>query len=456
MVTPGVVKSTLEITKTNPDALVHFPSVHLGNQLQNESILNGYDEVYEDQLLDAIDWQKDGYSLFKISNASGYAYRIFAAARESNCFAIKTDQLKVLGKYNPQFQTAGGGYANIELFRRIVHANPASVYHVIGEATFHQIHGGTTSNHARTTSQINEFTQEFHEISGEAPLPPPYEPNYYGVLRKEVKPLLFERNYPAQHLLSAELANRGEADASASILDTLYEKQLNDPFTALHKGISLLQSGKAEQAIAHLESVLDEMGPFSPKLYLTLGNAYKQLGELTEAKKRFTQIFDISINDPQAYLQLGLLCEQEGHQEGHIEDAIAHLEKATQYDEHGTAGYFYHLGRLYALADHNQQAYNSFQEAVRLDLMQHRANLRLGIWASKKGDQDTALKHLRRTSFQAMSNRYSEKLYIVLMHEFIKLDSQKDARMVAQRGARLYPQSNVLNNYLVDTLPSEI
>ena len=40
----------------------------------------------------------------------------------------------------------GGGYANLELFERLGYAPGVNVASILGEGTFHQVHGGTTTN----------------------------------------------------------------------------------------------------------------------------------------------------------------------------------------------------------------------------------------------------------------------------------------------------------------------
>ena len=42
----------------------------------------------------------------------------------------------------------GGGYANLDLYERLGAAPDVNVVTILGEGSFHQVHGGTTTNRA--------------------------------------------------------------------------------------------------------------------------------------------------------------------------------------------------------------------------------------------------------------------------------------------------------------------
>ena len=43
----------------------------------------------------------------------------------------------------------GGGYANLELYERVTLRPDVNLVTILGEGSFHQVHGGTTTNHGR-------------------------------------------------------------------------------------------------------------------------------------------------------------------------------------------------------------------------------------------------------------------------------------------------------------------
>jgi len=71
ILSPGIIKYVLSSFKTFQDPVVCTLGWHLGPDIQTRSILNGYNHKVEDQLLESIDWPKDGYRLFEISSLAG-------------------------------------------------------------------------------------------------------------------------------------------------------------------------------------------------------------------------------------------------------------------------------------------------------------------------------------------------------------------------------------------------
>jgi len=61
MLTPGVVRLALAALRAWEDPVVATLAWHLGPKVQNESMLEGYNQAAEDALLDSVDWRADGY-----------------------------------------------------------------------------------------------------------------------------------------------------------------------------------------------------------------------------------------------------------------------------------------------------------------------------------------------------------------------------------------------------------
>ncbi len=107
----------------------------------------GYDQVREDELFDAIGWPADGYRLFEISHFIGER-DWFDGVLESNCLFVPRSLLEQVGAFDDSFSMPGGGYANLDLWERLGSAPDVTTVTILGEGSFHQVHGGTTTNDA--------------------------------------------------------------------------------------------------------------------------------------------------------------------------------------------------------------------------------------------------------------------------------------------------------------------
>ena len=64
---------------------------------------------------------------------------------ESNCIFVKKETYHRLGGYDEQFDLPGGGFANIDFFKRAAELAETQLVCLLGKDSFHQIHGGTTT-----------------------------------------------------------------------------------------------------------------------------------------------------------------------------------------------------------------------------------------------------------------------------------------------------------------------
>ena len=110
MLAPGVVEFTLGSFRAWNVPLVATLAWHLGPKIQNESMLEGYDQAVEDRLLDSVDWRADGYELFRSSAFAGSS-RIgrFPLPSESNGVASGAGSLVRLGGQSGSRYRTGRG-----------------------------------------------------------------------------------------------------------------------------------------------------------------------------------------------------------------------------------------------------------------------------------------------------------------------------------------------------------
>jgi hypothetical protein len=150
MLSPQVIHYALKGCKLSDDAFITVPTYHLGPQEQHLSSHAGYDEDAETRLLKSIAWQSDGYQLFTVSSWCGANPRGYLAPiMESNCYFASRQAFDAIGKADLRFQHKGGGSLNLDIVRKLG-IRPNSLFITLcGEGSFHQYHGGVTSNSTR-------------------------------------------------------------------------------------------------------------------------------------------------------------------------------------------------------------------------------------------------------------------------------------------------------------------
>lgn len=180
---PRLLATALEAAQLHPRPVIGTLSFHLGPDLQKRSILQGYCQAVEDKLLAESGWEHDGYRLFRISVLAGSSEDgWFMIPAETNAMFLRREHWESLGGYDPDFVSPGGGLANLDMWARACAEPMGRVVMLLGEATFHQIHGGVATN--SITPSWPSFHDEFVRIRGR-----PY-------VRPEVVPLLLGRPHP--------------------------------------------------------------------------------------------------------------------------------------------------------------------------------------------------------------------------------------------------------------------
>ena len=147
--TPGLIRSALTAAAATPTPVITTLGWYLGADFQRHAMEAGYDQAEEDALLEQIEWPKDGYRLFEIgtpddSSVEGWLRPV----NESNALFLKRRDWKALGGMDERFAMPGGGLVNLDVYERALDLRGAQVVDLLGEATFHQIHGGVSTNAA--------------------------------------------------------------------------------------------------------------------------------------------------------------------------------------------------------------------------------------------------------------------------------------------------------------------
>lgn len=174
LLTPGVLDQAERVFRAYEHPVVGTRYFFLGPGQQNETMLEGYDQAREDALLEQINWPEDGYRLFQIGSPLRFPGELqstwFNKIIESNCLFMTRNTYQEIGGCDERFDIPGGGFMNIDLFRRAADHPATSLVLLVGEGSFHQVHGGTTTNVTPEyrDREVARYGQQYEELRGEA------------------------------------------------------------------------------------------------------------------------------------------------------------------------------------------------------------------------------------------------------------------------------------------------
>jgi hypothetical protein len=192
--TPGILHFGRHGVELYPRAVVVTLGWYLGRDLQRWSMEAGYDQKREDEMLASIGWPQDGYRLFEIGAFDeGSVDGWFSQIEESNALFMSRDMWNRLGGFDERFDLPGGGYVNLDTLARAIELPDSELVIQLGEATFHQIHGGIATNHNfRSLRQsLAEWDKQYQTIR-QRPwrAPTPRNRTYIGAIPQSVLPHL--------------------------------------------------------------------------------------------------------------------------------------------------------------------------------------------------------------------------------------------------------------------------
>lgn len=165
MASPRILATALDARRLHERPVIGTLAYHLGPDVQSRSMTRGYDQQAEDGLLASVGWENDGYRLFEISTvASSSARGWFTIPAESNAIFLTRQNWRDLGGYDVRFNSPGGGLVNLDTWARACADPDGEIILLLGEATFHQVHGGVSTNAA--VSMWRVFHDEYVAIRG--------------------------------------------------------------------------------------------------------------------------------------------------------------------------------------------------------------------------------------------------------------------------------------------------
>jgi cephalosporin hydroxylase len=184
VLSPGVLAFGMAGLRTYEPAVVAAQQWYVGPGQQPDMVDAGYDQEQEDALFERIQWPADGYRLFEISHFIGER-DWFDGLWESNCLFVPRALLEQTGGFDDSFSMPGGGYANLELFERLGASPDVTVVSILGEGSFHQVHGGTTTNDGERVdrrSKLVGYGDHYRELRGRVHRGPAKPVHYVGAL----------------------------------------------------------------------------------------------------------------------------------------------------------------------------------------------------------------------------------------------------------------------------------
>ncbi|ONG54012.1 hypothetical protein BKE38_11085 [Pseudoroseomonas deserti] len=143
LASPGLLGACARALRLHPRAVVATRNYHLGPALQHAAAMSGFDAAAEDRLLNSIDWPRGAARLAEI--ATPEQPDPTGPLLESNALFMRRAQWQALGGFDPRFGGAGGGAVNIDMLLRACAAPGSQLIRILGEGTFHQLHGGVTT-----------------------------------------------------------------------------------------------------------------------------------------------------------------------------------------------------------------------------------------------------------------------------------------------------------------------
>ncbi|HEX5095527.1 MAG TPA: TylF/MycF/NovP-related O-methyltransferase, partial [Acidimicrobiia bacterium] len=185
VLTPGVLRNGLLGLSAYEPSVVVTQQWYVGPGQQGDEMRTGYDQAFEDKLFDRIGWPSDGYRLFEIGHFIGDRDWL-DGLWESNCIFATRALLDQVGVFDEAFSVAGGEYANLDFYERLV-ANPrTTMVSILGEGSFHQVHGGTTTNQLDTDgrrARIVSYAERYKDLRGRNYKGPGKTIHYIGSMR---------------------------------------------------------------------------------------------------------------------------------------------------------------------------------------------------------------------------------------------------------------------------------
>ncbi|UOM37206.1 hypothetical protein [Acuticoccus sp. I52.16.1] len=186
----GILQRARQTIRISQRAVMAVHGRHLGRRPQQVAVPDGtHSAAIEDGLLESIDFPNRPPQLFNVSCWAGSSRRgWFGPMAESCALMVPRELFEALGGYDEAITLPGGGLANCDFYTRVLSEQGRPLVVPLGEATFHQHHGGTTTS-AKVRGAGETLKAAFEQETGRPfVLAPERPPVYLGTLPRLMQP----------------------------------------------------------------------------------------------------------------------------------------------------------------------------------------------------------------------------------------------------------------------------
>lgn len=178
LASPGLLGAARQAARLSDRVVISPLAWHLGAHRHMDAAAVGYDQDTEDALLDRIGWPERPEELFAVSTFAASSSRgYFGPMGESSALFMHAALWDELGGVDESFRSPGGGYMNHDLYRRAATCDGTRLVTLLGEGTFHQIHGGAATSGGAASSEMRD---EYERLRGERYCPPSNPVTLFG------------------------------------------------------------------------------------------------------------------------------------------------------------------------------------------------------------------------------------------------------------------------------------